>query len=213
MICGQCQAMNEDDSAFCGNCGNSLAGQAVGNPHTGAPAPAGQVPGLGAPASGGQMPGMAAPGAAGLPRPAEPFRIDLRRLSQVEQVVGGASVVVLISLFLPWYGFSELGSSFTISGTSTHGYLFLVLILALAIIAYLILRSGWSQLPFTLPIAHGPLLLLGASLQFLLVLIGFFDKPAPGLDWEIGAYLALLAAVVAAAPLVVPAIRSWQASR
>ena len=42
--------------------------------------------------------------------------------------------------------------------------------------------------------------------------IGFLDKPA-GLSWEIGAYLALIAAVAAAAPVIVPAVRSWQDSR
>jgi hypothetical protein len=43
----------------------------------------------------------------------------------------------------------------------------------------------------------------------LLVFIGFLDKPA-GLSWEIGAFLALIAAVAAAAPVVGPAVRSWQ---
>jgi hypothetical protein len=43
----------------------------------------------------------------------------------------------------------------------------------------------------------------------LLAFIGFLDKPA-GLGWEIGAFLALIAAVAAAAPVVGPAVRSWQ---
>jgi hypothetical protein len=56
-------------------------------------------------------------------------------------------------------------------------------------------------------------LLVGSGLQFLLVLIGFLDKPAAGLDWEFGAYLALIAAAAAAAPVVIPAVRSWQENR
>jgi hypothetical protein len=86
-------------------------------------------------------------------------------------------------------------------------------ILALLLIGYLVLRSGWEEFPVNLPIAHAPLLLIGTGLQLLLVLIGFFDVPVAGLNWEFGAYLALLAAVAAAGPLIVPAIRSWQASR
>ena len=97
--------------------------------------------------------------------------------------------------------------------TSVVGGIVCVVILAVLMIAYLILRSGWDELPVSLPIAHAPLLLIGTGLQFLLVLIGFFDVPVAGLSWEIGAYLALIASVTAAAPLVVPAIRSWQASR
>ncbi len=159
-----------------------------------------------------------APGAAtghtqGAVAPRRPFRLDLHRLSRVDQTVGGATLIVLISLFLPWFGFSALGESFSASGTTSHGYLVLVVILAVLMIAYLILRSGWDEFPLSLPIAHAPLLLIGTGLQFLLVLIGFFDVPVTGLSWEIGAYLAMIASVTAAAPLVVPAIRSWQASR
>jgi hypothetical protein len=144
--------------------------------------------------------------------PAQAFHLDLRRLSRVDQTVAGASLVVLISLFLPWYGFSALGSTATISGTSTHGFLVLDVILAIVLIAYLVLRSGWDEFPVNLPVAHAPLLLIGTGLQFLLVLIGFLDEPT-GLSWEIGAYLALLASAAAAGPVIIPAIRSWQASR
>jgi hypothetical protein len=155
-------------------------------------------------------PGERNPG--GAPVPARAFNLDLRRLSRVEQTVGGASLVLLISLFLPWFGFGGFGSTFTISGTSAHGYLVIDVILVVLLIAYLVLKSGWDEFPVSLPIAHAPLLLIGTGLQFLLVVIGFFDKPS-GLSWEIGAYLGLIAAAVAAGPVVIPAIRSWQGSR
>ncbi len=144
--------------------------------------------------------------------PAQSFRMDLRRLSRVDQTVGGASLVLLISLFLPWFGFSGFDGAFSVSGTSTHGYLVIVVILALLMMAYLVMRSGWDKFPVNLPIAHAPLLLIGTGLQLLLVLIGFLAKPS-GLSWEIGAYLGLIAAITAAGPVIVPAIRSWQASR
>lgn len=208
MICPQCQAMNENDSAFCRNCGTSLAGQVpVGG--VGPPGSFAQPATRSGPAAG--VPQAPADGYhASVPSPGSDFRLDLRRLSRVDQAVGIASLVVFISLFLPWYGFSELGASFSISGTSAHGYLVIVLILALLLTGYLLLRSGWDKFPLDLPIAHAPLLLVGTGLQFLLVLIGFFDKPVSGLNWEIGAYLALIAAVAAAAPVVIPAVRSWQ---
>jgi hypothetical protein len=200
--------MNDNNSAFCGNCGTSLVSPAA--------QPGSQDPFAQPTTSPGYAPGM--PGAPadrhipGTP-PASAFRLDLRRLSRVDQAVGGASLLVFISLFLPWFGFSALGASFSVNGTTAHGYLVIVLILALALIGYLVLRSGWDEFPLNLPVAHAPLLLIGTGLQFLLVLIGFFDKPVPGLGWEFGAYLALIAAVAAAAPVVIPAVRSWQASR
>ena len=152
----------------------------------------------------------AASGQHGPPASAPPreFRLDLRRLSRSDQAVGGASLVVLISLFLPWFGFSAFGASISVSGTTAHGYLVLAVITALLIAGYLLLRSGWGEFPFPLPIAHETLLLAGTGVQFLLVLVGFLDVPLAGLGWEIGAYLALTAAALAAAPAVLPALRS-----
>jgi zinc-ribbon domain len=195
MICPQCQAMNENTSAFCRNCGTPLATPLPGSSaNFGQPAgPAPYVPATAAPAS--------------------TFRLDLRRLSRVDRAVGIASLIVLISLFLPWFGISALGDSFSVNGTTAHGYLDIVLIVALLLIGYLVLRSGWDEFPFSMPIAHAPLLLVGTGLQLILVLIGFASKPIPGLSWEFGAYLALLAAVAAAAPVVIPAVRSWQQNR
>jgi hypothetical protein len=144
------------------------------------------------------------------PPPAAPpreFRLDLRRLSRSDQAVGGASLVVLISLFLPWFGFSALGASLSISGTTAHGYLVLAVITALLIAGYLLLRSGWGEFPFPLPVAHESLVLAGTGVQFLLVLAGFLDVPLAGLGWEIGAYLALAAAALAMLPAVLPALR------
>ncbi len=209
MICPQCQKMNEDDAAFCRNCGSPLTHQATGE--TRSPFTPSARPAPGAPAA-GISPTHGSQQIAGSPRPAEAFHLDIRRLSPAEQTVAGASLVVFISLFLPWFGISGFGGTFTISGTSAHGYLYLVVILALLIFAYLVARAGWDQLPLDLPIAHGPLLLIGTGLQFLLVFIGFIIKPASVLSWEIGAYLALIAAAVAAAIMIIPAVRSWQAS-
>jgi zinc ribbon protein len=222
VICPQCRATNESGSAFCRNCGTSLAGQApapeAGPQGSFRPAPpsaptAGRRGAPGGPAASGdpRMPADRSP--AGVPSPAGAFRLDIHRLTRVDQTVAIASLIVFVALFLPWYGFSELGASFSISGTSAHGYLVIALIMSLLLIGYLVLRSGWERFPVELPIAHAPLLLIGTGLQFLLVLIGFLDKPAAGLDWEIGAYLALIAAAAAAAPVVIPAVRSWQENR
>ena len=106
-------------------------------------------------------------------------------------------------------GFGTLGANISIAGTTAHGYLVIVVITALLIAGYLLLRSGWSTFPVRLPIAHETLLLAGTGVQFLLVLIGFLDVPLAGLGQEIGAYLGLLAAVAAAVPVARPVVRSW----
>ena len=81
-------------------------------------------------------------------------------------------MALAVSVFLPWFGFGALGESISVSGTTAHGYLVIVVILALLLIGYLVLRSGWEEFPVNLPIAHAPLLLIGTGLQLLLVLIG-----------------------------------------
>jgi hypothetical protein len=193
VTCPQCLSETGPDVAFCGSCGIP-AGSASQFPRT----------------PGDQYIPSAASGQHGPPAIAPPreFRLDLRRLSRADQAVGGASLVVLISLFLPWFGFSALGASISVSGTSAHGYLVLVVITALLIAGYLLLRSGWGEFPFPLPIAHETLLLAGTSVQFLLVLVGFLDVPLAGLGWEIGAYLAVIAAALAAAPAALPVLRA-----
>lgn len=217
MICAQCRATNDADAAFCRNCGARLGGPATyqassptGPDATGWPAPHQTLAGNPASSAPADPAGRHAMGTASA---STAFGLDLRRLSPVEWAVGGASVVVLISLFMPWFGLSVDGIAVaSISGVTAHGYLYLVLILALAIIGYLVLRAGWDQLPVTLPIAHGPLLLVGTGMQFLLVLIGFLDKPLAVLSWDAGAYLGLIAAIVAAGPVIAPAVRSFQSS-
>jgi hypothetical protein len=192
VTCSQCLSETGPDAAFCGSCGTP-AGSASQFPRT----------------PGDQYIPSATSGQHGPPAvtPPREFRFDLRRLSRADQAVGGASLVVLISLFLPWFGFSTLGARISVSGTSAHGYLVLVAITALLIAGYLLLRSGWGEFPFPLPVAHETLLLAGTSGQFLLVLVGFLDVPLAGLGWEIGAYLAVIAAALAAAPAAMPVLR------
>ena len=139
------------------------------------------------------------------------FAFDIKRLSRVDQVIGGASLVLLITLFLPWYG----AFGVTESGFGAHGFLFIPLLTAIILVLYLVLRAGWDDPPMRLPVAHAPLLLVGTGLQFLIVLIAFLLKPPGGglWSWQFGAFLALIAALVAFAAIVVPAVQSTQGGR
>jgi len=215
VTCPECGSAGRPGSAFCGYCGTPLTSEPADAGDQSAPyspgASASQFPRT----PGDQYIPSAASGQHAPPAPAPPreFRLDLRRVSRADLTVGGASLVVLVALFLPWFGFGELGANVTVSGTTAHGYLVLAVITALLMAAYLLLRSGWDEFPVALPIAHDRLLLAGTGAQFLLVFIGFLDVPLAGLSWQIGAYLALIASVTAAVPVALPALRSWQARR
>jgi hypothetical protein len=167
------------------------------------------------------------PGSTGTSLP--PADFDLNRLTTVDKVVAVASLIALISIWLPWFSASAsyLGQtdSGSASATTAHGaWMYLEFIVALVVIVYLVARAAWDKLPFSLPVAHAPLLIVGTGLQLLFMLIAFFDVPSvPGGDlgsgvhvsvgWAWGAFIGLLAALAAAGPVLVPAVRSYLESR
>lgn len=178
---------------FCAKCGNSLAEGSASCPACGAP-----VAGAGA---AGTRAGAGA----------QAFNFDAARWSQAERITGVASVVLLISLFLPWFSASAFGITVSQSGMSAHGYLWLVFFLCLAIIAFLVLEAGFQSMPFRLPVARDVLLLAATGINLLLVLIAFFVNPnylGHGVGWSFGAFIALIAAAVACIPLALPLLRA-----
>jgi zinc-ribbon domain len=214
MNCTRCQSANDPGATFCANCGTSLLPAA----------PVGYVgpTSYETPAAPQYQPGQAGPFAqrsSALP----PANFDFSRLTTVDRVIAGATLVTMISLWLPWYSgtYSLLGvsSSASISGTGEHGWLWLEFILALALLAYFAARAAWEQLPFSLPVAHERLLMVGTSLQFLLILIGFIALPSThglrgfSVSWDFGAFIALLASLVAAGPVVYPTVKTFMDSR
>ena len=117
--------------------------------------------------------------------------------------------MLLISLFLSWFGITVIGITVTASGTSAHGFLWLVFIIVLAIEAYMVCIAGWGNLPFAPQIPHLTAMIVATVVNLVLVFIAFIDKPGgSGVGWEFGAFLALIAAIVAAAPYAIPQVRA-----
>jgi hypothetical protein len=90
--------------------------------------------------------------------------------------------------------------------------MYLVLLLCLAILAYLVARAGFDEMPFKLPVTDSQLLLIATSINAVLTILAFLFKPGgigfSGIGWGFGAFLGLAASIVAAAPLVVPVVRA-----
>ena len=214
MICTQCGCNISGRTAACPACGARLAAQSM-------PAqsmPAQGVAGQSMPAQGMPSQGRPAQSAAGRFQPAQPahlpeqaaspaFRLELSRLTNSDRVTGIASLVLLVSLFLPWYGVNLLGISAEADGLTVHGYLYIVLLLCVAIIAYLVMWAGFEELPVRLPLSHQQRLLVASGLNTVLVLLAFLTKP-DGTGWRFGAFAGLLAALIAMAPLVIPAVQA-----
>jgi zinc-ribbon domain len=218
-ICPQCQAESAEDAVFCPKCGTPLGPSrpqappplisAQEQPHRGVPAQpdygmAGQ-PGLGQAQQRvvGPSPVTGAP-----PSSVPPFSFRAARWTTADRITGVATVVLVISLFLPWFSASTAFLTISFDGISYHGFLYIVLFLSLGLIGYLVARAGWDRLPVNFAIAHAPVMLVATLANLALVAIAFLLKPSGGFGWAIGSILALICAVVAAAPLAVPALRA-----
>jgi zinc-ribbon domain len=192
--CPQCQRDVPDDAAFCPACGTAIrAATAATSP----------------PAAASSGPAEHAPNAAATSQSGTPaYNFDATRWSVADRIAGVATIVLLVSLFLPWFGVSVLGITITASGLSAHGWLYIVMIICILEIAYLVLRAGWDELPVTSELPHLVLMMVGTLANLVLVFIAFLDKPGgSGVGWEFGAVLGLVTAAIAAAPYAIPRLR------
>jgi hypothetical protein len=144
-----------------------------------------------------------------LPRPkpkrfAKP-RQRLNALSRGEWVLGAATLVLLVSFWLPWYSIGPL----SVDGLSAHGWLFIAVLDSIVLVLYVLIKAfGVGDLADMGRLSKDQLLTLltGVNLA-LVVVLGFLFKPA-GLSWTWGAYLALAASTVAFVPFGVPLIQA-----
>ena len=132
--------------------------------------------------------------------------MDTTRLTTGDIVAGVGGIVLLISLFLPWYGVSVDVAGFSASesgsGWEALGFidilLFLISVAAIGIVA----ARAAGALPADLP---APVILLGlGALAVLLVLFRIIDIPAgdvpDGVDLsrKVGIFIALIGAAAVA---------------
>ena len=203
MICTQCGSSVPGGAAACPGCGARFAAQGT----------AARAGGTAGQRMAGRRPFQPAPLAqrAAAGHAASPaFRLDLSRLTNSDRITGIGSLLLLVSLFLPWYGVDILGISAEADGLNVHGYLYIVLLLCVAIMAYLVLWAGFEELPARLPLSHQQRLLAASGINTALVLLAFLIRP-DGTGWRFGAFAGILAALVAVAPLVIPAVQARRA--
>ena len=142
-----------------------------------------------------------------LPKP-KPKRVGkvrrrVNELNRKELVFGPASLVLLISFWLPWYSFGPI----SVSGLSQHGWLFLAVLDAIVLVLYvLIIAFGAGDLADMGRLSKEQLLTILTGVNLVLVVLAFLLKPSP-LSWSYGAFLALVAALVAFLPFGVPLVQ------
>lgn len=193
--CPQCQSEAADAAIFCPSCGANLATAAATG--TTPPPPQGAPTGGAAPSPASSLP---------------PYRFDATRWSTADQIAGIATIVLFISLFLPWFTVSIGIGGVSLSGSVNglwHGWMYISLILSIVIVAYLVLRAGWDKLPISQDVPHLSVMMVATVVNAVLALIAFIDKPGGGATgWGFGAVVGLIAALVAAAPYAIPQLRA-----
>ena len=128
--------------------------------------------------------------------------MDTSRLTTGDIVAGVGGIVLLISLFLPWYGVSAGGFSLDASGWEVLSFidilLFLIAVVAIAIVA----ARATGNLPAEVPAAV--VLLAAGALAVLLVLYRIIDIPGGDvpddvdLSRKVGIFIALIGAAAVA---------------
>ena len=137
-------------------------------------------------------------------KPPRKPRQRLNALNTQDRVAGPASLVLLISLWLPWYSFGP----FSVSGLSAHGWLFIAVLDSIVLVLYVLITAfGAGDLAEQGRLSKDQLLVLLTGVNAALVVLAFLLKPS-GFSWSWGVYLALVAAVVAFLPFGLPALRA-----
>jgi len=136
--------------------------------------------------------------------------VDLSKLKPSDWLIGGGTLLFLISLFLPWYGIEEGPFEFNNSGADylLTGWIPLLLLIAAFVLAVLPKLADGITIPDPLgPVPRLQAALIAAGAAAVLVVlrliiasddIGGFDADV-NLDRKYGLFLALIAAVAAAA--------------
>jgi hypothetical protein len=129
--------------------------------------------------------------------------MDTSKLTTGDKIAGVGGIVLLISLFLPWYGVSSGPISVTGSGWETLGFIDILLFLASVATIAIVAAKATGKLPADLP-APVILLALGA-VAVLLVLFRIIDIPGPSdvpdevdLSRKIGIFIALISSAAMA---------------
>jgi hypothetical protein len=138
------------------------------------------------------------------PKRVRKSRQRLNALNDKDRVVGAATLVLLVSFWLPWFRFGPI----SVDGLSVHGWLFIAMVDSIVVVLYVaIVAFGVGDLAAQGRMSKDQLLALITGVNLALVVLGFLLKPA-GFSWSWGAPLAVVAAIVAFLPFGLPFIRA-----
>ena len=138
------------------------------------------------------------------PKRVRKSRQRLDALNGKEWVFGPATLVLLVSFWLPWYRIGPISAD----GLSAHGWLFIAVLDSIVLVFYVLITAfGVGDLAAQGRMSKDQLLTLMTGVSLALVVLGFLLKPT-GFSWSWGAFLSLAAAIVAFLPFGIPLIEA-----
>jgi hypothetical protein len=128
--------------------------------------------------------------------------MDTSRLTPADMIAGVGGIVLLISLWLPWYGVSVdvagFSASESASGWEVMSLIDIILFLCAVVAIGVVAAKAAGALPPDVPAAL--VLFAAGALAFLLCVFRLIDIPAPGdvpdevdLGRKIGVFIAVIA--------------------
>ena len=139
-----------------------------------------------------------------MPKRVGKSRQRLNALNHRDRVAGPATLVLLISFWLPWFSIGPLSAD----GLSVHGWLFIAVVDSIVLVLYVLITAfGVGDLAVQGRMSKDQVLALITGVNLALVVLGVLLKPA-GFSWSWGAFLALVAAIVAFVPFGIPLIQA-----
>ncbi|HTX01078.1 MAG TPA: zinc ribbon domain-containing protein, partial [Acidimicrobiales bacterium] len=202
MNCPSCGTEVPPGASACPSCGTAISAGGTGSVSGAAPAAAtssgggssfpggtsgvpGAPPAAG-PAGGGTAGGGTAGGGTAGGATMPQIKLEMSKLDSNDRLVGVSAILLFIALFLPWFDVSTRYYTFTGDAMDSHGFMWLVLVVTILLVAYLGWRVTMGELPFKLPLPHKQVLLLATAFDALLVVICFIWRPASGVGWDWG---------------------------
>lgn len=131
--------------------------------------------------------------------------MDTSRISFGEMVAAVSAIILLIIMFLPWYGVSAEAGGFEASANANaweaFGFIDILLFLAILVTLGLVAARATGNMPSTLPAPAGLIIAIVGLIAAVLILFRILSIPGPSVDIEgvelgrkIGIFLGLLAA-------------------
>jgi hypothetical protein len=138
------------------------------------------------------------------PKRVSKSRQRVNALDAKDRLFGPATLVLLISFWLPWYSVGP----FSADGLAAHGWLFIGVLNSIILVLYVLVTAfGVGDLADQGRMSKEQLLALLTGINLALVVLAFLLKPA-GFSWSWGAFLALIAAIVAFLPFGIPLVQA-----